>query len=92
MLARVKTKAKLAKRPTYPILLQLRRWRDELNQVVTAPQDERHQRLASLRRKLETTMPPESSQSPRSPPSGLRTLVRHYRNEQAEPLPTSSHP
>lgn len=92
MLARAKTKAKLEKRPAYPILLQLRQMRDELDQALTAPQEERHQRLAHLKRRLDTKVKAEQQHAPGDQPQGLKTLVRHYRNEQVELAPTSPRP
>ena len=92
MLARAGTKAKLAKHPAYPTLQQVRRLRHELDQALTAPSEERYQRLAALKRKLESSRTSEHKQASPSPPQGFTSPVRHYRNEQAESVSTPSKP
>jgi len=53
LLARAKTKARLEKQPAYPISLRLRQMRDELDQALTAPSEERQQRITELKHRFE---------------------------------------
>jgi hypothetical protein len=92
MLARAKTKAKLEKQASYPILLRLRQMNDELDQALTAPVEERHQRLAQLKQRLEPPTKGNQHLSGSDQNKGLTTITRHYRNEQAASAPTVPHP
>lgn len=90
MLTSAKTKAKLQKQASYPILLRLRQMNDELDQALTAPAEERYHRLARLKRRLET--PIKGNQPLSDQYKGLTTITRHYRNEQATSARIVPHP
>ena len=91
MLSRAKTRAKLEWRPAYPILLRLRQMRDELDEALVAGPEERYRKLAHLKQKLDANDGGDLPRNPHDPIRGLRTLVRHYRNEQAKQAPASQH-
>lgn len=80
-----KGQAALQKQPAYPVLLRLRHLRDELEQALAAPSEDRQTGLARLKRQLDANADTSRQPPPGGQPLGLTTLTRHHRNEQAKP-------